>query len=137
MDFYLLYVCKYGYGYPSPHFKPCPIPHNKLLNTNQVICVRLHQHHPQHQHQHQNYSGCMTLPKNATLMNNTASVIAEMQQHHHSSSQPPNGSIGMTMTVPRPPPPPKAKSPPESQPLLNPKPPSMRVPQAAMSEMRV
>ncbi|KAF2886061.1 hypothetical protein ILUMI_20112 [Ignelater luminosus] len=84
----------------------------------------------------QNYSqGCMTLPKNVTLMNNTANVIAEMQQQ--GIVQPPNGS------VPRPPPPPKVKSPPESQPLLishhnnqgNKS--NMRVPQAAMSEMRV
>jgi hypothetical protein len=56
---------------------------------------------------------------------------------------PPNGST-LHMSLPRPPPPPRNKSPPESQPLLNqvdpgkqpPKPP-LRVPQAAISEMRV
>lgn len=89
----------------------------------------------------QNYNqGCMTLPKNATLMNNTACVIAEMQQQ--GIVQPPNGNATMHMSVPRPPPPPRTKSPPESQPLLsahhNPNLKSnMRVPQAAMSEMRV
>ncbi|KAB0798088.1 hypothetical protein PPYR_09081 [Photinus pyralis] len=90
----------------------------------------------------QNYSqGCMTLPKNTTLMNNTANVIAEMQQQ--GIVQPPNGSATMPLSVPRPPPPPKVKSPPESQPLLishhnnQGKQTNMRVPQAAMSEMRV
>ncbi|KAJ3653561.1 hypothetical protein Zmor_012804 [Zophobas morio] len=90
----------------------------------------------------QNYNpGCMTLPKNATLMNNTACVIAEMQQQ--GLVQPPNGNATMPMNVPRPPPPPRTKSPPESQPLLashhntGPNKGSMRVPQAAMSEMRV
>jgi neuroligin len=90
----------------------------------------------------QNYNpGCMTLPKSATLMNNTACVIAEMQQQ--GLVQPPNGNATMPMSVPRPPPPPRTKSPPESQPLLsthhnsNPNKGNMRVPQAAMSEMRV
>lgn len=94
----------------------------------------------------QSYVTCMkntsaTLPRNAnTLMNNAASVIAEMQQQ--GIVQPPNGTATMHLNVPRPPPPPRAKSPPESQPLLagkSPIPPSagMRVPQAAMSEMRV
>lgn len=89
----------------------------------------------------QNYGqGCMTLPKNATLMNNTASVIAEMQQQ--GLVQPPNGNATMHMSVPRPPPPPRAKSPPENQPLLSAaglqgNKSNMRVPQAAMSEMRV
>lgn len=85
----------------------------------------------------QNYS-CMTLPKNASLMNNTACVIAEMQQQ--GLVQPPNGNATMPLNVPRPPPPPRAKSPPESQPLLPPhqnNKGNMRVPQAAMSEMRV
>lgn len=88
----------------------------------------------------QNYNpGCMTLPKNSTLMNNTACVIAEMQQQ--GIVQPPNGNATMPLSVPRPPPPPRSKSPPESQPLLthhnsNSKN-NMRVPQAAMSEMRV
>lgn len=91
----------------------------------------------------QNYSsGCMTLPKNSTLMNNTACVIAEMQQQ--GIVQPPNGNATMHMNVPRPPPPPRTKSPPESQPLLSSQhnssggnKNSMRLPQAAMSEMRV
>lgn len=88
----------------------------------------------------QNYNpGCMTLPKNTSLMNNTACVIAEMQQQ--GIVQPPNGNATMHMSVPRPPPPPRAKSPPESQPLLthhnNQGKGNMRVPQAAMSEMRV
>lgn len=82
--------------------------------------------------------GCMTLPKNVTLMN---SAIAEMQQQ--GLVQPPNGTATMHLSVPRPPPPPRSKSPPESQPLLSgapavpPKQGGMRVPQAAMSEMRV
>ncbi|KAI7815487.1 neuroligin, partial [Rhyzopertha dominica] len=88
----------------------------------------------------QNYSqGCMTLPKNSSLMNNTACVIAEMQQQ--GIVQPPNGNATMHMSVPRPPPPPRTKSPPENQPLLTHHPNqgkgNMRVPQAAMSEMRV
>lgn len=94
----------------------------------------------------QGYAVCMknasaTLPRNAnTLMNNAATVIAEMQQQ--GIVQPPNGTATMHLNVPRPPPPPRAKSPPESQPLLATKPPmppnaGMRVPQAAMSEMRV
>lgn len=90
----------------------------------------------------QNYSqGCMTLPKNSTLMNNTACVIAELQQQ--GIVQPPNGNATMHMSVPRPPPPPRAKSPPENQPLLSThhnngsNKSNMRVPQAAMSEMRV
>ncbi|XP_044267603.1 neuroligin-4, X-linked-like isoform X1 [Tribolium madens] len=84
----------------------------------------------------QNYNpGSMTLPKNSTLMNNTACVIAEMQQQ--GLVQPPNGNATMPMSVPRPPPPPRTKSPPESQPLLANNKGNMRVPQAAMSEMRV
>lgn len=86
----------------------------------------------------QNYQsqGCMTLPKNSSLMNNTACVIAEMQQQ--GIVQPPNGNATIPLNVPRPPPPPRAKSPPESQPLLQTtKGANMRVPQAAMSEMRV
>ncbi|XP_044751995.1 neuroligin-4, X-linked-like [Coccinella septempunctata] len=82
--------------------------------------------------------GSMTLPKNTSLMNNSACVIAELQQ---GMVQPPNGNPPIPMNVPRPPPPPRSKSPPENQPLL---PNSMglnkgnmRVPQAAMSEMRV
>ncbi|XP_076254918.1 neuroligin-4, Y-linked-like [Rhynchophorus ferrugineus] len=92
--------------------------------------------------QNYNYtqSGCMTLPKNAALLNNTACVIAEMKQQH-GIAQPPNGNIPMPLTVPKPPPPPRAKSP-ESQPLLssghnNTTKGNMRLPQAAMSEMRV
>lgn len=90
--------------------------------------------------------GCMTLPKNVTLMNN---AIAEMQQQ--GIVQPPNGTATMHLSVPRPPPPPRSKSPPESQPLLSTAPAvppkqssatsaaaaGMRLPQAAMSEMRV
>nr|XP_022919065.1 neuroligin-4, Y-linked-like [Onthophagus taurus]XP_022919066.1 neuroligin-4, Y-linked-like [Onthophagus taurus] len=85
----------------------------------------------------QNYNpGCMTLPKNTSLMNNTACVIAEMQQQ--GLVQPPNGNATMHMSVPRPPPPPRTKSPPENQPLLaNNGNKNMRLPQAAMSEMRV
>lgn len=84
----------------------------------------------------QNYNqGCMTLPKNATLLNNTACVIAEMQQQ--GIVQPPNGNATMHMNVPRPPPPPRTRSPPENQPLLQGGKGNMRVPQAAMSEMRV
>lgn len=94
----------------------------------------------------QGYVTCMknasaTLPRNSnTLMNNAATVIAEMQQQ--GIVQPPNGTATMHLNVPRPPPPPRAKSPPESQPLLAGKPPvvvnqGMRLPQAAMSEMRV
>lgn len=100
------------------------------------------QHHVSQNYNHGG-SSCMTLPKNSAIMNNTACVIAEMQQmQHHTNVQPPNGSVPMPMSVPRPPPPPRSKSPPENQPLL----PvhnhagnkgNMRVPQAAMSEMRV
>ncbi|ENN77153.1 hypothetical protein HUJ04_005854 [Dendroctonus ponderosae] len=86
-----------------------------------------------------NHTGCMTLPKNASLLNNTACVIAEMKQQH--LVQPPNGNATMPLAVPKPPPPPRASSP-ESQPLLssgynNISKGNMRLPQAAMSEMRV
>lgn len=88
---------------------------------------------------HYNQAGCMTLPKNAALLNNTASVIAEMKQQQ--MTQPPNGNAPMPLSVPKPPPPPRAKSP-ETQPLLttgynNTSKGNMRLPQAAMSEMRV
>lgn len=79
--------------------------------------------------------GAMTLPKGATMGNNIAA--AEQQ-----NASPPNGSATMHLPVPRPPPPPRSKSPPESQPLLAPhhhtlNKSSLRVPAAAMDEMRV
>lgn len=99
-----------------------------------------HMQQMQHMQQMHNYGqGCMTLPKNATLMNNTACIIAEMQQQ--GIVQPPNGNA-IPLSVPKPPPPPRAKSP-ETQPLLSSghnnmsNKGNMRLPQAAMSEMRV
>ncbi|XP_030760903.1 neuroligin-4, X-linked-like, partial [Sitophilus oryzae] len=94
--------------------------------------------------QNYNYAqqGCMTLPKNATLMNNTACVIAEMKHQQGLTAHPPNGNAPMALNVPKPPPPPRSKSP-ESQPLLtssghnNSSKGNMRLPHAAMSEMRV
>ncbi|KAK9869520.1 hypothetical protein WA026_003274 [Henosepilachna vigintioctopunctata] len=85
---------------------------------------------------HSYNSSCMTLPKNTSLMNNSACVIAELQQ---GMVQPPNGNPPIPMNVPRPPPPPRSRSPPENQPLLPNNVPkgNMRMPQAAMSEMRV
>ncbi|XP_066143769.1 neuroligin-4, X-linked-like [Euwallacea fornicatus] len=107
------------------HF--CPSAISKTLPKNASM---------QTHHQY-NQAGCMTLPKNVTLMNNT---IAEMKQQQ--AAQPPNGNVPMPLTVPKPPPPPRAKSP-ESQPLLSTTgynssaKGNMRLPQAAMSEMRV
>ncbi|KAJ8870819.1 hypothetical protein PR048_027118 [Dryococelus australis] len=50
---------------------------------------------------------------------------------------PPNGSVAFHMPVPHPPPPPRGKSPPESQPLLSATKTLLKVPAAAMDEMRV
>ncbi|KAJ8927458.1 hypothetical protein NQ314_020080 [Rhamnusium bicolor] len=115
---------------------PPPSPNVMMQN-----CMTLPKNASMHMHNLQNYQthqGCMTLPKNSTLLNNTACVIAEMQQQ--GLVQPPNGNATMPLNVPKPPPPPRAKSP-ESQPLLshhnNSGKGNMRLPQAAMSEMRV
>lgn len=75
-----------------------------------------------------------TLPKNMSFCNNVATSNV-----NETVVSPPNGSATMHMSLPRPPPPP-VRSPPESQPLLPPKqhpPGSLRVPAAAMNEMRV
>ncbi|CAH1110292.1 unnamed protein product [Psylliodes chrysocephalus] len=110
---------------------PPPSPNVMMQN-----CMTLPKNMSVHNYQQQ---GCMTLPKNSSMANNTACIIAEMQQHGY--VQPPNGNATMPLSVPKPPPPPRAKSP-ESQPLLNAQHNNinkcnMRVPRAAMSEMRV
>lgn len=83
-----------------------------------------------------------TLPRSHAAMSQQHSLAT--LPRHIKGDLPPNGSAGMHL--PRPPPAPRSKSPPESQPLLNQeaaktnattnKPP-LRVPQAAISEMRV
>nr|CAI5837378.1 unnamed protein product [Callosobruchus analis] len=93
-------------------------------------CMTLPKNSSMTSYQHQ---GCMTLPKNSSLMNNTACVIQEMQQQGF--VQPPNGNATMPLSVPKPPPPPRGKS--EGQSLHKGGVDSMRVPHAAMSEMRV
>lgn len=114
---------------------PPPSPNVMIAN-----CMTLPKNPNAHMQTYQSQQSCMTLPKNATLMNNTACVIAEMQQHGY--VQPPNGNATMPLSVPKPPPPPRAKSP-ESQPLLstqhhnNLAKPNIRVPHISMSEMRV
>lgn len=111
---------------------PPPSPNVMMPN-----CMTLPKNASMHMQNYQSHQGCMTLPKNSALMNNTACVIAEMQQHGY--VQPPNGNATMPLSVPKPPPPPRAKSP-ESQPLLtqnNVGKGNMRLPHAAMSEMRV
>lgn len=84
---------------------------------------------------------------NATLPRNISSARSADPQ---TTASPPNGSVTLHMSLPRPPPPPRTKSPPESQPLLTgnhlmqntttptnlPKS-ALKVPTAAMSEMRV
>ncbi|CAH1117825.1 unnamed protein product [Phaedon cochleariae] len=111
-----------------------PPPSPNVIMQNCMTLPKKPQMHSYQGHQH----GCMTLPKNASLMNNTACVIAEMQQQ--GLVQPPNGNATMPLCVPKPPPPPRARSP-ESQPLLsshnNMAKGAMNVPHAAMSEMRV
>ncbi|CAH0557835.1 unnamed protein product, partial [Brassicogethes aeneus] len=112
---------------------PPPSP-NVMMQNCMTLPKNMH-----HMNQMHNYNqGCMTLPKNSSLLNNTACVIAEMQlQHQGGMSQPPNGNA-IPLACPKPPPPPRSKSP-ESQPLLNSggNSKNMRLPQAAMSEMRV
>uniref|UniRef100_A0A6P7FGZ9 Neuroligin-4, Y-linked-like n=1 Tax=Diabrotica virgifera virgifera TaxID=50390 RepID=A0A6P7FGZ9_DIAVI len=108
---------------------PPPSPNIMLQN-----CMTLPKNTSLYNYQHQ---GCVTLPKNLTLINNTQCTMAEMQQQ--GLVQPPNGNATMPLGVPKPPPPPRARSP-ESQPLLthnNADKCNMRVPHAAMSEMRV
>ncbi|XP_072394349.1 neuroligin-4, Y-linked [Diabrotica undecimpunctata] len=108
---------------------PPPSPNIMLQN-----CMTLPKNTSLYNYQHQ---GCVTLPKNLTLINNTSCTMAEMQQQ--GLVQPPNGNATMPLGVPKPPPPPRARSP-ESQPLLthnNADKCNMRVPHAAMSEMRV
>ncbi|XP_056632863.1 neuroligin-4, Y-linked [Diorhabda sublineata] len=108
---------------------PPPSPNVMLQN-----CMTLPKNMSYGGYQHQ---GCLTLPKTATMLNNTACIIAEMQQQGY--VQPPNGNATMPLSVPKPPPPPRSKSP-ESQPLLthnNTGKCNMRLPHAAMSEMRV
>lgn len=109
-------------------------------NVMQNSCMTLPKNASMQTGYNYNQAGCMTLPKNAALLNNTACVIAEMKQQH-GMLQPPNGNAPMPLNVPKPPPPPRAKSP-ECQPLLssgfnNSSKGNMRLPQAAMSEMRV
>lgn len=113
---------------------PPPSPNVMMQN-----CMTLPKNTSMHMHSYQGHQGCMTLPKNSSLMNNTACIIAEMQQQ--GLVQPPNGNATMPLSVPKPPPPPRSKSP-EAQPLLSAqnnamKGGNMRVPHAAMSEMRV
>ncbi|XP_024084408.1 neuroligin-4, X-linked-like [Cimex lectularius] len=80
-----------------------------------------------------------TLPRShATVAQHHS--LATLPRQVKTAEMPPNGSAGLHL--PRPPPPPRNKSPPESQPLLNQDPgkqgkPPLRVPQAAISEMRV
>ncbi|XP_050302601.1 neuroligin-4, Y-linked-like [Anthonomus grandis grandis] len=115
------------------HFCPTSIS-NSIKNQNN--CMTLPKNTSMQNYNYQNQCS-MTLPKNSTLMNNTACVIAEIKQQQ--TFGPPNGN------VPKPPPPPRAKSP-EAQPLLSGglntvgnkcTSSNMRLPQAAMSEMRV
>ncbi|KAF6206601.1 hypothetical protein GE061_017837 [Apolygus lucorum] len=80
-----------------------------------------------------------TLPRSHATVSQHHSV-ATLPRHTKAGELPPNGQVGLHL--PRPPPPPRNKSPPESQPLLNQDPtkqgkPPLRVPQAAISEMRV
>ncbi|CAG9769178.1 unnamed protein product [Ceutorhynchus assimilis] len=118
----------------------CPTSISNTIKAQSPNCMTLPKNASMQSYNY-NQSGCMTLPKNSALLNNTACVIAEMKQQHHGFSQPPNGNVPLPLTVPKPPPPPRAKSP-ESQPLLSTGYDSsvkgnMRLPQAAMSEMRV
>lgn len=119
------HMCSANIQMKAPPPSPSIMGNCMTLPKNTSICSQNYQN-----------QGCMTLPKNSNLMNSTACVIAELQQQ--GIVQPPNGNATMPLNVPRPPPPPRAKSPPESQPLLQTnKSGNMRVPQAAMSEMRV
>ncbi|KAG8315762.1 neurexin protein binding [Homalodisca vitripennis] len=77
-----------------------------------------------------------TLPRNMTLFKSNDLL----------ASSPPNGSVTMHMSLPRPPPPPKCKSPPEMTPMVGnhvspttntPPKSALKVPAAAMNEMRV
>ncbi|XP_044731238.1 neuroligin-4, X-linked-like, partial [Chrysoperla carnea] len=132
---------------------PPPSP-NVLMNQH---CMTLPKNTGGSQNCRSGDCNLMTLPKNVTLMNNTANVIAEMQQQH-GLSQPPNGSIPtMHLNVPRPPPPVRSgsnKTSTENQPLLSATQQHQQqhnnqqqqqkgsnnlrgLPQAAMSEMRV
>lgn len=117
--------------------------------------------HPHHHHHHIMPAATPRVPHmNATLPRN-----ATTDMHAAAIASPPNGSVTLHMSLPRPPPPPRTKSPPESQPLLTgnhlmmqnttattPTPTSattptaattnlpksaLKVPTAAMSEMRV
>ncbi|KAK6633287.1 hypothetical protein RUM44_003888 [Polyplax serrata] len=97
-----------------------------LMNTNK----RLEINHMQSS-KSSGLSHMATLPKNMTFCNNISSTGEGV-------IGPPNGSA-MHMSLPRPPPPP-VRSPPESQPLLPQKQHqtgTLRVPTAAMNEMRV
>lgn len=90
-------------------------------------------------------TNCMTLPKNTTFLNNAQHNLADIQQTQ-GGNHPPNGAVGMHMSMPRTPPPPRAKTPPGTQSQMqshhytnqkncNQK--SARMPQAAISEMNV
>ncbi|XP_046416017.1 neuroligin 4 [Neodiprion pinetum] len=108
---------------------PPSSPNSQLLQQGQVTHTLPHQHHYQKQHQHQQHHQQQqhaTLPRAAVMQD--MNINTQMQG-------PPNGSIHLT--IPRAPPPPRARSPPESQPLLQGPTVSSRVPQTAMSEMRV
>nr|XP_018897827.1 PREDICTED: neuroligin-1-like [Bemisia tabaci] len=96
--------------------------------------------------------GFNTLPTKAQLAkqlmpNDLTSTLPCPSQIHHSASStflhnpgapgPPNGSVAMHLPVPKPPQAPRSKSPPETTPLIQQPTPILKVPTAAMSEMRV
>ncbi|XP_039296048.1 LOW QUALITY PROTEIN: neuroligin-4, Y-linked-like [Nilaparvata lugens] len=124
-------------GGTLPRSSSSPSSHLATLPRNHVTPSK-----PMQQQQLRPDLGAATLPRNLALLN-----TMDMP----GVGAPPNGSATLHMSLPRPPPPPRSKSPPESQPLLtghhhlqnNPTlqqqhtKSNLRVPQAAMSEMRV
>ncbi|XP_050539914.1 neuroligin-4, Y-linked-like [Daktulosphaira vitifoliae] len=114
-----------------------------------AIALEMEQKHPHHGHHHHHHHHHMTNivpPTRGNDMTFPKAVKSCGRVIHIDQQGPPNGSVhGMANTLPKPPPPPRSMVSQESQPLLVqgatlnqiPKSGTLKMPVAAMSEMRV